>query len=180
MHSPATIMTARRARHDAEAWLTAHPRVAAAGPRGSPARGSRDRRARGHRGHHADPRPRLPRGETPCHGRAGREPPGEAVAVRCGQKAALPSMTAVKDRIPREPDRRSRRSGVVGRGGVEPPTFRFSGGRSYQLSYLPKGRSARPRPCRSDAVADIRCGSLPDGAFGRATRLRRDPRLRTR
>jgi hypothetical protein len=25
--------------------------------------------------------------------------------------------------------------GVV-RGGVEPPTFRFSGGRSYQLSYL--------------------------------------------
>ena len=27
------------------------------------------------------------------------------------------------------------REGVV-RGGVEPPTFRFSGGRSYQLSYL--------------------------------------------
>ena len=24
----------------------------------------------------------------------------------------------------------------VARGGVEPPTFRFSGGRSYQLSYL--------------------------------------------
>ena len=25
---------------------------------------------------------------------------------------------------------------MVARGGVEPPTFRFSGGRSYQLSYL--------------------------------------------
>ena len=27
---------------------------------------------------------------------------------------------------------------VVGRGGIEPPTFRFSGGRSYRLSYLPR------------------------------------------
>ena len=25
---------------------------------------------------------------------------------------------------------------MVARGGVEPPTYRFSGGRSYQLSYL--------------------------------------------
>jgi hypothetical protein len=32
--------------------------------------------------------------------------------------------------------------GEVVRGGVEPPTFRFSGGRSYQLSYL---TSAGPR-----------------------------------
>lgn len=31
-------------------------------------------------------------------------------------------------------------SDVVGRGGVEPPTFRFSGGRSYRLSYLPRTR----------------------------------------
>ena len=30
----------------------------------------------------------------------------------------------------------------VGRGGVEPPTFRFSGGRSYRLSYLPKRDTA--------------------------------------
>lgn len=27
-------------------------------------------------------------------------------------------------------------SDLVARGGVEPPTYRFSGGRSYQLSYL--------------------------------------------
>jgi hypothetical protein len=25
---------------------------------------------------------------------------------------------------------------LVARGGIEPPTFRFSGGRSYRLSYL--------------------------------------------
>jgi hypothetical protein len=31
---------------------------------------------------------------------------------------------------------RFRWSRVVARGGVEPPTYRFSGGRSYQLSYL--------------------------------------------
>ncbi len=35
----------------------------------------------------------------------------------------------------RRPEHR-RSSEVVVRGGVEPPTFRFSGGRSYQLSYL--------------------------------------------
>jgi hypothetical protein len=33
----------------------------------------------------------------------------------------------------------SERSRLVVRGGVEPPTFRFSGGRSYQLSYLTVG-----------------------------------------
>ena len=31
----------------------------------------------------------------------------------------------------------------VARGGVEPPTFRFSVGRSYQLSYL-AGQAGRP------------------------------------
>ena len=41
---------------------------------------------------------------------------------------------------------------LVGRGGVEPPTFHFSGGRSYQLSYLPERAKpyrrgpARPKP----------------------------------
>jgi hypothetical protein len=37
------------------------------------------------------------------------------------------------------------RSEWVGRGGVEPPTFRFSGGRSYQLSYLPSKSPSRSR-----------------------------------
>ena len=32
----------------------------------------------------------------------------------------------------------------VARGGIEPPTFRFSGGRSYRLSYL-----ARKAACAS-------------------------------
>jgi hypothetical protein len=36
---------------------------------------------------------------------------------------------------------------VVVRGGVEPPTFRFSGGRSYQLSYL-TGLAPVPRVSR--------------------------------
>ena len=31
---------------------------------------------------------------------------------------------------------------LVVRGGVEPPTFRFSGGRSYRLSYLTLPRPA--------------------------------------
>jgi hypothetical protein len=44
---------------------------------------------------------------------------------------------------------------VVVRGGVEPPTFRFSGGRSYQLSYLTSAGPAAP-----DTGADP---SGPDG-----------------
>src|SRR6266496_2948231 len=31
---------------------------------------------------------------------------------------------------------------LVARGGIEPPTYRFSGGRSYQLSYLANPTSA--------------------------------------
>jgi hypothetical protein len=34
---------------------------------------------------------------------------------------------------------------LVARGGVEPPTYRFSGGRSYQLSYLAPERERAPR-----------------------------------
>ena len=37
---------------------------------------------------------------------------------------------------------------LVGRGGVEPPTFHFSGGRSYQLSYLPERGETLPEPDR--------------------------------
>src|SRR6478609_10145166 len=42
-------------------------------------------------------------------------------------------------------DETSAASVPVARGGVEPPTFHFSGGRSYQLSYLAKRR----KPYRS-------------------------------
>ncbi len=49
---------------------------------------------------------------------------------------------------------------LVARGGIEPPTFRFSGGRSYRLSYL-AGRQRVPR----------RAGD-PDGT--RTRDLRRD------
>ena len=46
---------------------------------------------------------------------------------------------------------------VVGRGGVEPPTFRFSGGRSYQLSYLPRtGMVLRPGDPDGTRTRDLR------------------------
>ena len=46
---------------------------------------------------------------------------------------------------------------LVVRGGVEPPTFRFSGGRSYQLSYLTlPGTGPGPSPSAADP-------SGPDG-----------------
>jgi hypothetical protein len=41
-------------------------------------------------------------------------------------RAAAPAGVSAGQRLDRE----------VARGGVEPPTFRFSVGRSYQLSYL--------------------------------------------
>jgi hypothetical protein len=40
---------------------------------------------------------------------------------------------------------------LVVRGGVEPPTFRFSGGRSYQLSYLTKAATVFPDLDRREA-----------------------------
>ena len=51
---------------------------------------------------------------------------------------------------------------VVARGGVEPPTFRFSVGRSYQLSYL----AVSPASLTTDQLSD------PDGT--RTRDLRRD------
>ena len=51
-----------------------------------------------------------------------------------------PSRLALANPLARRPAKEMRQrfgwSEVVVRGGVEPPTFRFSGGRSYQLSYL--------------------------------------------
>ena len=35
---------------------------------------------------------------------------------------------------------------LVARAGIEPATFRFSGGRSYQLSYLARRPGAKPKP----------------------------------
>jgi hypothetical protein len=50
-------------------------------------------------------------------------------------KAALANPLAIDDARDDQQQRLRCSQGVV-RGGVEPPTFRFSGGRSYQLSYL--------------------------------------------
>src|SRR5206468_3343482 len=59
---------------------------------------------------------------------------GSRDGPRCRQRRRQTALTIF--------GRRCRSSEVlvdqVGRGGVEPPTFRFSGGRSYRLSYLPR------------------------------------------
>ena len=48
-----------------------------------------------------------------------------------------------------DPPERFAWSDWVVRGGVEPPTFRFSGGRSYRLSYLTLPRPVPPGPGQS-------------------------------
>ena len=49
----------------------------------------------------------------------------------------------------------------MGRGGVEPPTFRFSGGRSYRLSYLPSSRVVRDECSGSTTTEVIESSTLP-------------------
>ena len=59
---------------------------------------------------------------------------------------------------------------MVARGGVEPPTFRFSVGRSYQLSYLAVGEQLLPRATptglepATSAVTGRRANQLRYGA----------------
>ena len=65
-----------------------------------------------------------------------------------------------------QPDETGLRLIWVARGGVEPPTFRFSVGRSYQLSYL-----AEPET-KTAGRTDRSTSSDPDGT--RTRDLRRD------
>jgi hypothetical protein len=49
----------------------------------------------------------------------------------------------------------------VVRGGVEPPTFRFSGGRSYQLSYLTLAAPAPTYPAAAPPSRAVLTGFEP-------------------
>ena len=61
---------------------------------------------------------------------------GRRADLAKASKLAVAVTVAVKRPGRRNPPGRFGWSDCVVRGGVEPPTFRFSGGRSYQLSYL--------------------------------------------
>ena len=45
---------------------------------------------------------------------------------------------------------------AVARGGIEPPTYRFSGGRSYQLSYLAVPPELGPEAERDESTGPLR------------------------
>src|ERR1700683_3956391 len=54
-----------------------------------------------------------------------------------------------------------RRQDYVVRGGVEPPTFRFSGGRSYRLSYLTRYPTARDNQAVAPPTGAVLTGFEP-------------------
>src|SRR5690349_14242227 len=61
---------------------------------------------------------------------------------------------------------------AVARGGVEPPTYRFSVGRSYQLSYLAEARGTIPESPVQPETGRARWTSSDGGQTG--SRGRRD------
>ena len=105
--------------------LRSRPVTHASGPRGCPATNSSQclcHRARVHRPRGMRRTTRVTTGDA----RLTNEVPATAVNGRRDDESRRSEVCS---------DLRLR---LVGRGGVEPPTFHFSGGRSYQLSYLPK------------------------------------------
>src|SRR5690606_36585245 len=90
------------------------------------------------------PRYRCDTGASPGATLTGLEPATSAVT---GRRAGRPLRRATRNRSSHSSTHRNRwvedmklmvvrRTTVVARAGIEPATFRFSGGRSYQLSYL--------------------------------------------
>ena len=76
------------------------------------------------------------------------------------------------------------RTGCVVRGGVEPPTFRFSGGRSYRLSYLTStsGNSlqqALRRTCRLETDMPTTDPIVRDFALALAAEGKKPKTIRT-
>ena len=65
-----------------------------------------------------------------------RRRPGVAGTVTAGSFKNRPGKQNAHRAFPQVDGAQSPARGLVARGGVEPPTFRFSVGRSYQLSYL--------------------------------------------
>ncbi len=78
---------------------------------------------------------------TPANGRSRPTPAMDSPPTRA---CSTPGSTGPTDTTRHEktaPTSAGAVANTVARGGFEPPTFRFSGGRSYQLSYLAEPRS---------------------------------------